>query len=155
MVFKSSRDRKQSGFAYHAAMTDGARLSHRNLILFRSELLIPWWQAQLSISHQWSEKGTRRFSFSLCLFYSSILRPNLSVNWFANDVSLLNWFTCLQTHLYVCFFYVFFVILHFLIFTSENYTKTIIRLRLSESRRIFPSTSSRGIFAVIHFAFGE
>ena len=59
---------------------------------------------------------------------------NLSVSWFANDI--LNQFTCLQTNLYVCYFFVFFVILHFLIFTSENYTKTIIRLRLSESRRI-------------------
>ena len=78
---------------------------------------------------------------------------NLSVDLFANDV--LNWFNWLQTNVYVYYFYVFFVILNFLIFTAENYTKTIIRLRLSEARRIFSSTSSRGIFAVDHFAFGE
>ena len=32
---------------------------------------------------------------------------------------------------------------------------TIIRRRRSESRRIFPETKSRGIFAVIHWAWGE
>ena len=40
----------------------------------------------------------------------------------------------------------------------SNYTKTIIRLRLSEYGeycRIIPSTSSRGLFDNIHFAFGE
>ena len=36
-----------------------------------------------------------------------------------------------------------------------NYTKTIIPLRLSEYCRINPSTSSRGLFDNIHFAFGE
>ena len=35
------------------------------------------------------------------------------------------------------------------------YTKTIIRLRLSDSRWIFTSTSSRWIFTENHFAFGE
>ena len=35
------------------------------------------------------------------------------------------------------------------------YTKTIIRLRLSDSRWIFTSTSSRWIFTDNHFAFGE
>ena len=38
--------------------------------------------------------------------------------------------------------------------TAAGYL-TIIRLRLSESRRIFPETKSRGIFAVIHWAWGE
>ena len=37
----------------------------------------------------------------------------------------------------------------------SNYTKTIILLRLSEYCRITPSTSSRGLFGKIHFAFGE
>ena len=36
-----------------------------------------------------------------------------------------------------------------------NYTKTIIRLRLSEYCRIIPSTSSRGLFDIIHWAWGE
>ena len=40
----------------------------------------------------------------------------------------------------------YFVLLHFLIFISGNYTKTIIRLKLKESR---------GIFAEILFAFSE
>lgn len=35
------RDRKQTGFAYHVAMTNGSRWSHSSLILFRPELLIP------------------------------------------------------------------------------------------------------------------
>ena len=36
-----------------------------------------------------------------------------------------------------------------------NYTKTIIPLILNECSRIIPSTSSRGLFDNIHFAFGE
>ena len=37
----------------------------------------------------------------------------------------------------------------------SNYTKTIIRLKRSKYWWIFPSTSSRGIFNNIYFAFGE
>jgi len=42
-----------------------------------------------------------------------------------------------------------------LCFTSENYTKTITRLRLGEHWWIFPSNSSRWIFSNVHLAFGE
>ena len=40
------------------------------------------------------------------------------------------------------------------VMTCSTYL-TIIRRRRSESRRIFPETKSRGIFAVIHWAWGE
>ena len=42
-----------------------------------------------------------------------------------------------------------------LIITWAIFSTTIIRLRLSEYRQISPSTSSRGLFDNIHFAFGE
>ena len=48
------------------------------------------------------------------------------------------------------------VILYFLTFTTENYTKTIIiRLGLSKYKRIFTSPTVRQIFANIYFAFGK
>ena len=69
------------------------------------------------ISHQWSKKGSRKMIFLPVVFCSSVLMPNLSFAWFTNEV--LDWFTWSQTKFYVCWFYVSFVILNFLIFTSE------------------------------------
>ena len=61
--------------------------------------------------------------------------------------------TCMQNEQLCLCFYV--LIPYSLLFSSEIILKTIIPLRLSEYCRIIPSTSSRGLFDNIHFAFGE
>ena len=67
-------------------------------------------------------------------------------------IKTLRLHTCVQTN--NCVFVLCFNPL-FSVVRLWNYTKTIIRLRLSEYCRIIPSTSSRGLFDNIHFAFGE
>ena len=61
--------------------------------------------------------------------------------------------TCMQTEqlrfFFLCFNPLFFVA------QLWHYTKTVICLRLSEYCRIIPSTSSRGLFDNIHWAWGQ
>ena len=76
--------------------------------------------------------------FSIILkFYSPRYTVNITLQ--GADAQLSHIFRVLFITFYL-------VILYFLMFTSENYTKTIIRLRLSKYWRIF---------ANIYVAFGE
>ena len=103
----------------------------------------------------------------LVIFRRRRQRRSHFITWFANPVTIRLWardswrgrsfllrlYTCIRVckqtirSPLLCFNPLFSVV------ELWNYTKTIIRLRLSEYCRIIPSTSSRGLFDKIHLAF--
>ena len=121
-----------------------------------THFLRSWWQLWMKSTEIIKNKGTGLIFF--VMFRLSVLLLNSMSKLIHNQctckliVKTLQLHTCVQMNncVLVLMFYLLFSVVQF-----WNYTKTIIRLRLSEYCRIIPSTSSRGLFDNIHFAFGE
>ena len=127
----------------------------RNLFFSKIKLcfLRRWWQLWMK-STQIKLRYQVNFFFSLC-FACQLYCWTRWVNWFTIDVhlgllfKLYGYIVCKTKRtiasLPLCFNLLFSVVQFW------NYTKTIIRLRLSEYCRMIPSNSSWGLFDNIHF----
>ena len=118
-------------------------------------ILRQWWQLWMKSTEI---KQRYRINFFSLMFRLSVLLLN-SMSKLIHDlctckliIKTLRLHTCMQTNNCVfvfCFNPLFSVV------QLWNYTKTIIRLRLSEYCRIIPETKSRGLFDNIHWTWGE
>ena len=152
--FKNSCSRQFRSLNAVVSRSPQVRSIDRNLLFSKIKLLFlrRWWQL-------WMKSTGYRINFfpSVMFRLSVLLLNSMSNGWFTINVHvslLLNLYgyirVCKRTiaSLFLCLNPLFSVV------QLWNYTKTIIPLRLSEYCRKIPSTSSRGLFDNIHWAWG-